>query len=470
MTKILSTYKTLAKDKVSLAKKILYGSGSFADQTWQWGFYSLALPIFNIEMGFSPILIGIVLSLTRIWDAFIDPVIGNISDNARTRFGRRRPFIAIGAVLAGFFYSLVWMVPQNLSDTAFFIYFLVIALLFFTSFSLFSVPFYAFGFELSPDYNERTRIMGVRIFANSLNGVILFPWIYYFIQRPFWSDNVQGIRVVGVAVGFLMTTLALIPALTIKERIKEFVIEQKKTDVWTSFKYTLNSRPFVFLVLAFFVAILSSTIVSVMALYPIAYKVFGGDMGTASFWYGGAEACHHIVTLIMIVPISYLSARIGKKKSSILFTSFIVLGSLTQLIAYNPDAPWMLLIPRIIMGAGWAGFWVLIPSMIADIIDFDEWKNGTRREGMFGAVHFWVTKIGFSLGFLASGFVIAATGFNIDLGILQPEGTIDGIILVLGLIPALGALIALYFLTRFPVSSQDAYTIRAELEKRRGES
>lgn len=470
MTKILSSYVTLAKDKVSLGKKILYGSGSFADMTWQWGFYTLALPIFNVEMGFSPILIGIVLSLTRIWDAFIDPIMGAISDNARTRFGRRRPFIAAGAILAGIFYSLVWLVPQNLSDSGFFAYFLITALLFFTSFTIFSIPFYALGFELSPDYNERTRIMGVRIFANSLNGVILFPWIYYLIQRPFWSDTVQGVRVVGIVIGFLMMILALIPAITIKERIKEFVTEQKRTPVWISFKYTLNSRPFIFLILAFFVAILSSTIVSVMALYPIAYKVFGGDMAIASFWYGGAEACHHIVTLIMIVPISYVSARIGKKTSSILFTSFIVIGSLTQLFAYNPDHPWMLLIPRIIMGAGWAGFWVLIPAMIADIIDFDEWKNGTRREGMFGAVHFWVTKIGFSLGFLASGFVIASTGFNIDFGISQPEGILDNIILLLGIIPALGAIVALYFLSRFPVSSQDSYTIRAELEKRRGES
>ena len=458
---------TAPEDRVPLKTKILYGSGSFADMTWQWGIIALANPVFNVIFGFSPILIGWVLAITRLWDAITDPLMGSISDNARTRFGRRRPFIALGAILAGTFFSVLWLLPEGLSDKEFFVYFLVSSLLFYTSFTIFSVPFYALGYEMSPDYHERTKMMGVRIFANSFNGVIFFPWLLPLIMLSFWDSNVQGVRMVGIGVGLLMMILGLIPALTIKERIKTFVQSQERTPVLKSVKYALSCKPFVYLMLAFLVAVLLNTLVSSSFYYPIAYIVCDGDFQEASWWFALAEATHHITTLIFIAPVAALSRKIGKRLSCMFYTGFIAIGSLLVFVSFNPDRPWLVMMPRVFLGIGWTGFWILIPAMIADVVDYDESTTGTRREGMFGAVHFWIIKLGFAIGFMASGYVLAGTGFNIDFD-TQSEGTLDEIILLLSIIPAIGAAIAIFFISRYSLTEEQAYSMREELEKRRG--
>ena len=121
------------EDKVSLGKKFLYGCGSFADMTFQWTLVAFALAIFNMELGYSAVLVGTVLAITRLWDAVTDPLMGSISDNFRGKFGRRRPFIGVGAVLAGVFFIAIWFIPSGLSNTTFFITFLSLNVLIFGS-------------------------------------------------------------------------------------------------------------------------------------------------------------------------------------------------------------------------------------------------------------------------------------------------------------------------------------------------
>ena len=235
--------KTAQADRVPLKDKILYGSGGFAEMTFQWTLMAFALTIFNMELGYSPVLIAWVLALTRIWDAVTDPLMGSISDNARTRFGRRRHFIGAGAILSGIFFIAIWFIHPGLSDTAFFICFLVATLLFYTSFTMFSVPLLAMGYEMSPDIHERTKMMNVRIFANSTNGAFMFSWFILLIQSSFWSDPVEGIRMVGLGYGLVMIVLGLIPALTLKEKTKSYVEKQKPVPVLDSLKFTFSCKP-----------------------------------------------------------------------------------------------------------------------------------------------------------------------------------------------------------------------------------
>ena len=119
---------------------------------------------------------------------------------------------------------------------------------------------------------------------------------------------------------------------------------------------------------------------------------------------------------------------------------------------------------------GIAGLFVLVPSMIADVVDYDEQQTGTRREGMFGAVHFWVLKLALAFALAATGYIVNATGFNVDLGINQPDGTMDNMILLLGIVPTIGAALAMYFISRYTLTEDKIYMMRAELEKRRGVS
>ena len=470
MAKVLDHKKhvTAPEDKVSLRKKILYGSGSFTDQTFQWTLIAFALPIFNMELGFSPVLIGLVLGITRIWDGITDPVMGSISDNARTRWGRRRPFIGVGAILCSLFFIAIWFVPEGITDGQFFVYFLVMSLLYYTSFTIFSVPLYALGYELSSDYHERTKIMGVRIFANSFNGIILFPWFLWFVKRPIWESSTEGVRMVGLGIGLLMMILALVPALTLREKKKTFVEKQERISVLKSLKFTFQCKPYVYLIVAFFAALFAYNTIATTYAYPLRYYVCGGDADLNSIWFGRVEAFHHVATLLALYPISVLSKRFGKRLICILGPIFMIVGTLSNLVCYVPDMPWLVFIPRALSAIGLSSLFVLIPSMIADVVDFDELKTGTRREGMFSAVHFWVLKVALALGLFATGILVESTGFKVDFGIDQPEGTLERIILLLGIVPTIGAAVAIYFISKYRLTEAKMYEIREELEARRG--
>ncbi len=459
---------TAPEDKVSLGKKILYGSGSFADMTFQWMLVAFALTIFNMELGYSALLVGSVLAITRLWDSVTDPLMGSISDNFRSRFGRRRPFIAVGAVLAGVFFIAIWFIPSGLSDTTFFITFLVLSLLFYTSFTVFTVPLLALGYEMSADFHERTKMMNVRVFANSLNGIFMFSWFYTFIYLDFWSGPSEGIRMVGLGFGLVMMVLGLIPALTLKEKTKSYVKKQEKIPVLKSIKLTFSCKPFVFLIIAFFAALFAYNTVATAYIYPLRYFVLGDDGDLFSKWNGLIEASHHIATVLMLWPISMLSKKLGKRVICMAAPIFLVLGSLANFFCYVPDMPWLVLIPRFLVAIGIAGLFVLIPSMIADVVDYDEMKTGTRREGMFGAIFSWVFKLALAIAVLINGALVDGLGINNALGINQPEGSMETIINLLGIVPIAGAIVAFYCIYKYTLTEDKMYELRAELEKRRG--
>ena len=461
---------TAPEDRVPLKDKILYGSGSFADMTFQWTLIAFALPILNLELGFSPVVIGLVLAITRIWDAVTDPLMGSISDNTRTRFGRRRPYIGVGAILCGLFFISIWFVPEGISDTQFFFYFLITSILFYTSFTIFSVPLYAMGYEMSPDVHERTKMMGVRIFSNSLNGIILFPWFLAFIHLSFWSSSTEGIRMTGLGIGILMMVLGLVPALTLKEKVKTYLEKQERVSVFKSLNFTFKCKPYVFLIVAFFAALFAYNTVATTYVYPLKYLACAGDDAKFSFWFGWIEASHHISTLCVLIPITLFSKRIGKRMVCIMAPIFLIVGSLAYLFCFVPDKPWLVLVPRVIVAMGWAGLFVLVPSMIADVVDYDEQQTGTRREGMFGAVHFWVIKLALAFALLSTGFVVEFSGFNVDLGMNQADGTMNNIILMLGTLPTIGAAIAIYCIYRYSLTEKKMLGIREKLEERRGVS
>ena len=463
---------TAPEDKVPFKNKVLYGSGSFADMTFQWTLIAFAMPIFNMELGYSAATIGIVLAITRLWDAITDPLMGSISDNARNRFGRRRPFIAVGAILSGLFFIGIWFIPSGLSETTFFITFLITALLFYTSFTIFSVPLLAMGYEMSADSHERTKIMNVRICANSLNGVFMLSWFaaLVFSKDFLWSDASQGIRMVGLGFGLTMIVLGLIPAIFLKEETKSYVKKQARISVFKSIKLTFSCKPFVYLVVAFFAALFAYNTVATSYIYPLKYLVCDGDKGVFGAWNGMIEASHHVSTLLMLWPIYVLSQRVGKRVICMLAPLCLVLGSIAYLFCFVPGMPELILIPRFIVAMGMAGLFVLVPSMISDVVDYDEVRTGTRREGMFGASFSWVLKLALAIALLVNGFIVEGLGISDELGVNQPEGSMETIINLLGILPVIGAVIALYCISRYALTDQKMLEMRAQLEKRRGVS
>ena len=241
------------KAKLSVKTKIAYGLGNVSVMIAKQAPKKLCFPIYNLGFGVSTAWIGALFSLMRIWDAFTDPLIGHISDNWSGRFGRRKPFIVVGAVLTGFFFAALWFLPRGLAPVHSMIYLSVICLLFYTALTIFSVPWYAMGYELTDDYDERTRLFAYPSFFSPLSQIGV-AWLYYLTQRSFFEDTIEGVRYVGIFTGIILILFGLIPVLFVKEsspHIAEVLAQRKdepkkkKTGLIQNLKESLTCKPFI---------------------------------------------------------------------------------------------------------------------------------------------------------------------------------------------------------------------------------
>lgn len=146
--------------RVPFGQKVAFGLGMLANQM-----FPAALGIFMVvlvqDMGFPTWMWGILFFLPRAYDAVLDPVMGFISDNTRSRWGRRRPYVLIGAVILGISFVAMWQLHRSDGLAHNFVYFLGWSLVFFTGLTVFSIPYVAIGYEMSDDFHERTSIMAV---------------------------------------------------------------------------------------------------------------------------------------------------------------------------------------------------------------------------------------------------------------------------------------------------------------------
>lgn len=135
---------------------------------------------------------------------------------------------------------------------------------------------------------------------------------------------------------------------------------------------------------------------------------------------------------------------------------------------YDPDAPWKLLIPAPLIAFGLGGLFTLMGAMIADVCDVDELETGERREGVFGGIYWWMVKLGMALAFAISGYLLNATGFNVELAGNQTVNTLLMLRVFDISVPVITSLLAVIIISTFDVTEEKAYQVRLELEKRRG--
>jgi len=426
----------------------------------------LAVPIYSIALGVNPALIGIALTIPRLWDAFTDPVMGSISDNTRTRFGRRRPFILIGGLLTALMYILLWRFPFVSTEIGYFIWFLLASLFYYTCYTIFSVPYNALSYELSPDYNERTRIMAFKCAFGACAG-LLVQWQFRLTQLDCFENTLDGMRTVSVAVAALMAFGIIFPAFFLKERFTHEVSAQKKIKLIDSLKETLRNRAFRTLIVAVILICLGLYMVMQFGLYINIYHVYQGDKAGAATVMGVGGTVYHILGGILAAPIvSWFAGRFGKRKTLIGGLLLAMIGSFSKFITFDPRWPYAQLISMAMMAPGLSCLWILAPSMVADICDEDELQNGTRREGMFSAVYTNVLKIGGSIGLLIVGFLLNASGFKAELGVDQPAHTMLILRSFFACVPALGLLGAALLISRFPITADRAEETRRVLESR----
>ena len=190
-------YQTAPEDKVSLYQKLSYGSGSLVNNLLGAAIPIMAM-VLNIGLKMDPILVGILMALPRFTDALTDPFMGYVSDNTKSKWSRRRPYILFGAISAGVLFALLWQLPPGRSESFYFWYFLVGSIIFYFGYTIFATPWVALGYELTPDYNERTRLLGSTNAIGQLIWIAL-PWFWWFAtNKEYFADEAEGARAFGL--------------------------------------------------------------------------------------------------------------------------------------------------------------------------------------------------------------------------------------------------------------------------------
>lgn len=454
--------------KVAVGRKVSYGVGGYTENGMQNAVTNMTYPFFNVGLGVAPSLLGIAVMIFRIWDAITDPLMGWISDKSNTRFGRRRPYIFAGAICGGLLFALMWWVPEGMSSDFYFGWYLLIALLFFSAFTVYSVPFIALGYELSTDYHERTRVMSYRMFFQAVAGVCI-QWLLWFTQRDIFDGTVDGMKWVGIGMGSLMIILGIVPALFVKERkltYQEITANKEKLPL-KSVLSVLKVKPFRYVLGAMVFAITGMFLVIIFGFYINVYYLFGGDQKAASTVLGGAGTAYHLTGMVSLPIIAWVSSRIGKKRALLSFTVLAIIGSAIKPLVFVPGNPWLQVVSVIFLAPGLSAVFTLLSSMTADVTDWDELQNGTRREGAFGAFYGWTMKLGFALCFYIASKILEWTGFDRDLGGAQTQETLDMMLLLYTIVPVIGLVGTLLIVWRFPMSEKKAREVREQLDARK---
>jgi len=490
--------KIKLSDKVPFLKKLAYAAGGPVDILGVWVMVSIAYQVFNFELKMPPTNVAIILMSLRLWDGVADPIMGWISDNFRSKWGRRRPFIFIGAIVAGLTYPLIWWFPsmpvnfdtmtealQNEYHREVMYWVIGFGILFYSAFTVWCMPYQSMLMEMTPDYNERTRVTEIRGYfqtaASFLNG-----WMWWLSMLPIFfiggeASPVNGMRYLSIGIGAIILILGVLPAIFVKERYYEsdLVQNQEKTKLIDSIKDTFSNRPFINLCILTVFFLLGTSIFDSYGRYVGTYFVLGGNWEAGSLFAGYGTFIYMVFSFLFLPLFRMLSEKIGKPKVlmlSMLLVLIAVASTWWTYVEFDPANPesssaYLMLLNVAFIGAGYAGLWLMIPSMQIDVVDYDEIKSGKRKEGSYASVFSWVLKFSFVIGFMISGPLIELTGFDVDAfgaGTLDPSVFVNMRLSYIA-IPVVSLFIAMFFLKRFSIDPDVAAEMRKELEERRGE-
>lgn len=462
------------EDRVPLKQKLAYGLAGPVDIWSVWILVSIAYPLFNMELGLAPTKIAFILMALRLWDGVADPIMGWVSDKTRSRWGRRRPYIFLGAILTGLTFPLIWWFPAGLSEGQLMMWVIGFGIVFYTCFTVWAMPYQSLLMEMTPDYNERTRVAAVRGIMQSLASFVVGCswWLALQFSDPATGEasTAYGMRIISLFIAVLIIVLGILPAIFVHERYYEHHVAQNSPapGLLESFRKTLACRPFLILCAFTVLFLLGTSVYDSYGRYVGTYYVLGGDWKLSSLFQIYGTTIYMISSLLLIPIFRWLSERIGKIKCLAISVLLVLISGASTWFTNNPSYPYLMLVNTLCIGAGYAGLWLMIPSMQADVIDYDELKTGERREGSFAAVYSWVLKLSFCIGFMLSGPLLELTGFDATLSGPQPDSVLYNLRVGYVAIPVVTLVVALVLLRAFPITRAVALELRQSLEVRRG--
>jgi GPH family glycoside/pentoside/hexuronide:cation symporter len=463
------------KAKVPMGQKIAFGLGMLANQM-----FPAALGIFIVvlveNLGFPGWMLGVIYFVPKLFDAVTDPIMGFITDNTKSKWGRRRQYVFIGAIVMGLSFAFMWQLYSGDSVNYNFTYFLIWSLAFYLGLTIFSVPYVAMGYEMSDDFHERTDIMAIAQFIGQLAWVIA-PWFWVIMaDKSMFESGEIATRTLAIYVAIGCTILAAIPAIfissksSLNEKYEPLTIKSIGSSfdlIIEGFKDALKIVPFKKLCIATFLIFNAFNTIAGFSYFIIKYYLFSENPDQIGFWptlFGSVGA---IVTTLVVIPIvSKMSKIVGKKKAFIWSQSISIIGYILLWFLFVPGKPYLFLFALPFFSFGIGSLFTLMMSMTSDVIDIDELNTGKRREGIFGAIYWWMVKFGLAIAGLLSGLILTLVDFKSGAP-TQTYESMFGLRIFFSGLPILGTLIAIWVMRDYDVTEERTLEISAELAKRK---
>ncbi|MGX1929354.1 MFS transporter [Flagellimonas sp. 2504JD4-2] len=470
----MSSTDNLTTRKVPFGDKVAFGIGMLANQM-----FPAVLGIFMVvlvqDLGFPGWMWGVLFFLPRIFDSITDPIMGFISDNTKSKWGRRRQYVFIGAIIMGVSFVIMWQLYRENGIDYNFTYFLLWSFVFYLGLTIFSVPYVAMGYEMSNDFHERTDIMAVAQWIGQWAWVIA-PWFWVIMYDKGWFESADvATRELAIWVGITCMIFAMVPAIFLKS---ESTLEKNYApltlrnmggslrEILDGFKEAFKSVPFRKLCIATFLIYNTFYTIASFSFFIVVYYLFNGDASAAGVWPTLFGSIGALVTTFLVIPIvAGMSKRMGKKKAFIVSQAISIVGYIMLWFLFVPGKPYMFIFALPFFSFGIGSLFTLMMSMTADVIDLDELNTGLRREGIFGAIYWWMVKFGFAIAGLLTGTIMTVVGFDPEAA-AQPEGAITGLRAFYSGFPILGTLVAIYVMRNYDVTEERAAEIRKALEAR----
>jgi len=400
----------------------------------------------------APAVIGTIYGASRLWDAVSDPVAGYLSDRTRSRLGRRRSWLLASIPVLAVGFGMAWSPPEALTGTELTVWVGVGVFLFYTGTTIFTIPHESLGAEMTTDHHDRTRVFGVKQMVAGLGTLGAVGGIYFLATT---DDKREVGSVLAIIVAVACCVLIGLAVLALRER-SEYQ-GRGSTSLRRAFRDVLANPHAVPLLFVFFVENFGVAMLGVMAPFLMKY-VYGSEQMTPVF------IGMYLLPALLFIPFwIWLSRRVGKRRLWLFSTATLAVGFSLMYFA-SPERIWLMYAVVTIVGIGGGCGQVVAPSIQADVIDWDEWRTGERKEGAYFAVWNFMRKTAYGLSAMAVGYVLTAVGFVPNAE--QTPETLEGMRAIIGFVP--GACYALGFLLllRFRLDEAEHARIRRALAER----
>ncbi|WP_423222521.1 MFS transporter [Candidatus Amarolinea aalborgensis] len=451
-------------EKVPLITKFAFGAGDVGPAI-ATAIMSFFLLFFLTDVArLDPAVAGVILLLTKIWDAVNDPIVCMLSDRIKTRWGRRRPWFLFGAIPFGLTFFLLFIVPQ-VSNNGKFWYYLVISLLLDTAFTVVNVPYTALTPELTRDYDERTSLNSFR-FAFSIGSGLIAAVVHPIIVSAMQPTlGIQGAYAVSAGVWAVAATLPFFFAFwgTYERHQPD---EEEDLPFREALKITFANRAFRYVTGIYLLSWLVVQTVSTIVIYYMTYwlrqpglvpVVILAVQGSALIW------------LFIWTAVSRRTGKKGVYYRGMIFWIVVAFA----LFAVQPGWPsWVIIALAALAGVGVATAYLVPWAMLPDVIELDELETGKRREGAFYGFFVLLQKLGLALGLFLVSQVLNWTGYitppeGITAPIVQPDSALLAIRLMIGPLPALILAAGIFLVYKFPITKENHEQALRELARRR---